>query len=279
MRTASPSSCSKSSRPRTPGWTCATLLPLRPRGLRSQGKSACRCRTRLLPRTRPRLRRRRPRSRECKRAEARLPRVRRNTAFFSSARPQRSFETRPGALIDDMLRRSSTTRNTRACFTQPQGTPHVIGQISQTLIARQRSVHLTFWKLATRKFNRQQHTTNHVFSFTRLLVGQPRLATSEMSVGFMSLSLQLNWLSRLFRCVVWRSMASHCNSATEHLVEVERPTQSLSRDDARVPERMGEVAKIHLQGCDASPSGQRSQTPLAILCCRRHSDPGFGQEW
>ena len=74
-------------------------------------------------------------------------------------------------------------------------------------------------------------------------------------------------------------MASHSNSATEHLVEVARPTQSLSRDDARLLERMGEVAKIHLLGCDASPSGRRAQTLLAILCCRRHSDLGFGLEW
>ena len=65
----------------------ATSLPLKARGLRTQGMLACSCRTRLTSRTRTRLRRRSPRSREGRRAESR---VRRSSAVFS--RPQRSFE-------------------------------------------------------------------------------------------------------------------------------------------------------------------------------------------
>ena len=197
--------------------------------------------------------------------------MRRSAASFF-LRAQRSFERRPGALIDDLSRRSPTTSNT---FHTTAGTPHVIGQIPKTLNAKQHfSPHLLGTR--SRKYNDEHHTTNHVCSFTHFLG-----LASIRNIGIVSRihvrSLQLKWLSRFFRCAVWRRMASHSNSAIEHLVEVARPTQSLSRDDARVLERMVEVAKIHLQGCDASLFCRTAQTMLAILCCRRHSDPGFGQ--
>ena len=88
------------------------------------------------------------------------------------------------------------------------------------------------------------------------------------------MSLQPHWLSRLCRHAFAQHGQQQCERAPRQGCA---PAQSLSRDDARVLKWRAKVAKHTCRAATHRFLARRAQTMLAIFCCRRHSDLGFGQ--